>query len=185
MNKLFKNLNILAAIAFFITACGAQIVQAQPEEQLAPKATTYQAVLGKSLNDKDVADFIASNNCTPSGPFQLCQSVGVVLWADADQSIKTAYLYLSNSDEFAAYKGELPLGLASSDTMAKVEQKLGQPKVEHAPQAGWESGLPDAAGTPDHIHYWAVYKRFGVTIVYNSPSADDKGATIHAILVSK
>jgi hypothetical protein len=185
MNKLFKNLSILAAIALFITACGAQNVQAQPVEQSAPKAATYQAVLGKSLNNNDVADFIASNNCNPSGPFQLCPSVGVVLWADADQTIKTAYLYISNSDEFAAYKGELPLGLASNDTMAGVEQKLGQPKVEHAPQAGWEPGLPDAGGTPDHIHYWAVYNRFGVTIVYNSPSADDKGATIHAILVSK
>jgi hypothetical protein len=185
VNKHFKNLSILAAIALFITACGAQVVQAQPEEQLAPKATTYLAVLGKSLNDNDVADFIASNNCTPSGSFQLCPSLGVVLWADADQAIKTAYLYLSNSDEFAAYKGELPFDLASSDTRIKVEQKLGQPKVEHAPQAGWEPGLPDAAGMPDHTHYWAVYNRFGVTIVYNSPSADDKGATIHAILVSK
>jgi hypothetical protein len=187
MNKLFKNLSILAVIALFITACGAQMVQAQPEEQSAPKATTttYQAVLGKSLNNKDVADFIASNNCTSSGPFQLCQSVGVVLWADADQAIKTAYLYLSNSDEFAAYKGELPLGLASGDTMASVEQKLGQPKVEHAPQAGWEPGLPDTGGTPDHIRYWAVYNRFGVTIVYNTVSADDKAATIHAILVGK
>jgi hypothetical protein len=185
MNKLFKNLIILAAIALVITACGAQVVQAQPEERAAPKPLTYETALGKSLNEKNVVAFIASNRCTPSGPFQLCPSVGVVLWADADQTIKTAYLYIGNSDEFAAYKGELPLGLTPNDTMANVEQKLGQPKVEHAPQAGWESGLPDADGTPDHTHYWAVYNRFGVTIVYNTASANDKGASIHAILVSK
>jgi hypothetical protein len=60
-----------------------------------------------------------------------------------------------------------------------------QPKVQQAPQAGWELGLPDESGTPDHTHYWAIYKRFGLTIVYNSPSATDKGATIYAILVNK
>jgi hypothetical protein len=35
------------------------------------------------------------------------------------------------------------------------------------------------------MHYWAIYKRFGVTIVYNSPSASDKSATIHAILANE
>ncbi len=185
MNKLFRTLSILAAMALFITACSAQAVQAQSEERAAPKAVTYQAVLGKPADAKDVADFIASNNCTPSGQFQLCQSVGLALWADSDQTIKTAYLYISNSDDFTAYRGELPFGLVSNDTMANVEQKFGQPKVTQAPQAGWDPGLPDAGGTPDHIHYWATYQRFGVTIVYNSPSVEDKGATIHAILVSK
>ena len=88
------------------------------------------------------------------------------------QKVETVYLYISSTiDGFAAYKGKLPLGLASTDTMADVEEKFGQPKVEHAPQAGWEPGLPDESGTPDHIHYWAIYKRFGVTVVYNSPSA--------------
>ena len=99
--------------------------------------------------------------------------------------IQTAYLYVSNANNFVAYKGALPLGLASNDTMATVEQKFGQPKVEHAPQAGWEQGLPEESSSPDHFHYWAIYNRFGVTIVYNSPSPNDKGATIHAILVSK
>jgi hypothetical protein len=185
MHKLFKTLSILAAIALFITACSAQAAQAQPEERAAPKAATYEAVLGKSVNANDVADFIASNNCTPLRSFQLCQAAGIALWADAGQTIKTVYLYVSNADNFAAYKGKLPLGIASNDTMASVEKKFGQPKVVHAAQAGWEPGLPDESGTPDHIHYWAIYKRFGVTIIYNSPSANDKAATIHAILVSK
>jgi len=185
MNKFFNALGILAVIALFATACGAQVVQAQPEERTAPKAVTYESVLNKSLNTKDAAEFIANNNCTSSGQFQLCQSVGLSLWTDANQTIKTAYLYNSNSDDFSAYKGELPLGLVSNDTMETVEKKFGQPKVEHAPQAGWELGLPDESGTPDHIHYWATYKRFGVTIVYNSPTVNDKGATIYAVLVSK
>ena len=178
MNKLFNHLSFLALIALFITACSAQAAQA------APKAITYQAVLGKSVDAKDVADFIASNNCTASGQFQLCQAAGLALWTDTDQVVKTVYLYGSNSAGFAAYKGELPLGLASNDTMAGVEQKLGQPKVEHAPQAGWQPGLPDAGGTPDHIHYWAVCKELGLTVIYNSPGADED-AYIYAILLSK
>jgi hypothetical protein len=183
MNKLFKNLSILATIALFITACGAQVVQAQPE--VLRKAATYQAVLGKSLNDKEVADFIASNKCAGDAQFQLCKAVGMALWINSDKMVKTVYLNLNNADGFAAYKGELPLGLASNDTMATVEQKFRQPIEVHAPQAGWTSGLPDEGSSPDHVHYSAIYKRFGVTIIYNSPSANDKGATIHAILFSK
>lgn len=44
---------------------------------------------------------------------------------------------------FAPYKGELSSGLAAGDTMEAVEQKLDQPWVPHAPQAGREPGLPD------------------------------------------
>jgi hypothetical protein len=184
MNKFFKPLSILAAIALFATACGAQAVQAQPEEQAAPKAATYQTVLGKSVSDKEVADFIASNNCSNAGQFQLCNDAGIALWLDSGKVVETVYLYPASADGFVAYKGELPFGLASNDTMATVEQKFGRPKVSHAPQAGWEPGLPDEGSSPDHIHYWAIYRRFGVTIVYNSPSASDKSATVHAILIN-
>lgn len=81
----------------------------------------------------------------------------------------------------AAAPPALPYGLTMQDTMKSVEQKLGQPKVVYAPQAGWEPGLPDEGGSPDHMHYWAIYRRFGVVIVYNSPSPADKGAAIQAI----
>ena len=185
MNKFFNTFSILAALTLFNTACGAQVVRAEPEERVVPKASSYEAMLGKSMNTSDVADFITSNNCTSSGQFQLCQSVGLAFWADADQTIKTAFLYLDNANGFTAYRGELPLGLVPNDTMTTVEQKFGQPKIEHAPQAGWELGLPEEGSSPDHIHYWAIYNRFGVTIVYNSPSASDKGATIRAILVNE
>ena len=79
----------------------------------------------------------------------------------------------------------LPYGLTVQDTMASVEQKLGHPRVVYAPQAGWEPGLPDEGGSPDHAHYWAIYRRFGLTIVYNSPSPNDKGATIQSIRLIK
>ena len=81
----------------------------------------------------------------------------------------------------AASPPALPYGLSMQDTMRSVEQKLGQPRVVHASQAGWQPGLPDEGGSPDHMHYWAIYRRFGLVIVYNSPSPTDQGATIQGI----
>ena len=81
----------------------------------------------------------------------------------------------------AAAPPALPYGLTSQDTMASVEQKLGQPRVIYALQAGWEPGLPDEGSSPDHIHYWAIYKRFDLTVVYDTPSAKDKSASIYAL----
>ena len=185
MNKRSLILCILAVIALFTSACGAQVVQAQPAEKSAPEAAAYEAVLGKSLSDQAVADFIASNRCSSTGQFHLCNAAGMALWTGQRQKVETVYLYPNQGDDFAAYKGALPLNLSANDTMASVEEKLGQPKVDQAPQAGWQPGLPDASGTPDHLHYWATYKRFGLTIVYNSPSPTDKAATIYVILVGK
>lgn len=182
MNKLFKTLSLLAAIAFLATAC---IPPVMDVAQAAPAEVDYEAALGKPVSDQTVADFIASNRCAPASSFQLCPDAGLALWADEDQIVKSAYLALDDSADFASYKGRLPMGLARNDTMADVEQKFGQPRVSQAPQAGWEPGLPDRGTSPDHIHYWAVYERFGVTIIYNSPSANDKNATIHAILVNQ
>lgn len=182
MNKLFKTLSLLAVIAVLATACIPQIVDVA---QAAPSAASYQAILGKPVNNKDVAEFIKSNDCTQSGPYQLCRPAGLALWSDADQIVQTAYLYVRSVDGFSAYAGELPAGLAPNDTMASVEVKLGQPREQHAPQAGWEPGLPDKQLFPDHIHYWAVYERFALTVIYNSPSANDRNATIHAILVNR
>src|SRR5687768_7516724 len=144
MNKLFQILSILATLALFATACGAQVVQAAPE------AAAYEAVLGKSLHDQAVADFIVSNNCSSIGQLQMCNDAGMALWTGQGQTVDTVYLYPNKTHDFGAYIGALPLGLSSNDTMASVEYKFGQPKVEHAPQAGWELGLPDESGTPDH-----------------------------------
>ena len=113
------------------------------------------------------------------------EQAGMALWIDPAQKINTVYLYAESENGFAPIEGEMPFGLTFKDSMADVEQKFGQPKVPQAPQAGWEPGLPDAGSSPDHIHYWAVYERFGVTIVYNTPFANDKNASIHSILVTK
>ena len=85
----------------------------------------------------------------------------------------------------SALPASLPYGLTMQDTMASVEQKLGQPKVVFALQAGWEPGLPDAGGSPDHFRYWAIYERLGLTIIYNTPSLLDKSATIYDIVVNE
>ena len=138
MNKRFQTLtlSVLAALALFATACGTQIVRAEPAEagQAIPKAATYEAMLGKSVNNQTVADFIAGN-CTQSGLLQVCPSAGLALGTDTEKIVRFATLYLNNAEGFATYKGELPLGLAASDTMADVEYKFGHPKVFYAPQA--------------------------------------------------
>jgi hypothetical protein len=100
--------------------------------------------------------------------------MGVVLGAQVVRALREA-----------AAPAPLPYGLTLNDTMRTVEHRLGQPRVTYAPQAGWEPGLPDEGSSPDHAHYWAVYKRFGITIVYNTPSANDKSATIHAIRLNR
>ena len=111
MRQYFSPLIILAAITIFVAACSTPVVQAQPLEPAAPKASTYQAVLGKSVNDKAVADFIASNYCSTDEQFALCPSLGLALWADSSQRIKMAYLYARESSFNAAYQGELPFSL--------------------------------------------------------------------------
>jgi len=174
-----------------MTACGNQAMELPAEEPAAPAelvpvtALTYDDLLNKSLTDQAVTDFVARNNCSTVQQVQLCQSAGMALWTDEDQKVESIYLYAGDSDGFAAYQGQVPQGLAFTDTMEIVEQKLGNPVEIHAPQAGWVTGLPDQGFTADHFHYQAVYKRFGLTVIYNSPSASDHEATIHAIRVTK
>jgi hypothetical protein len=180
MNKPYKSFCILAAMTLFINACSIQTAQAQPEGQVTSKALTYKTVLGKSLTDMVVADFIASNNCSPADQFQLCKDVGMALWADANQLVKMVYLYSGNADGFRRYRGELPFGLTFYDPMWRVEEKL---RNQNADDSLQQAGLPDEASSPDHIHYWVVYKRLGMTVIYNAPAADED-AYIYAILIS-
>lgn len=185
MNKRFPTLGILAAILLVATAFGALVVQAQPAEKVGPSAAAYETLLGKSLNDQDVVDFLASNRCSSTGLFQLCHAAGVAMQVGHGQKVEMVYLYPNKTRDFEAYQGVLPLGLSAGDTLEAVEEKFGQPLVSQAPQAGWEPGLPDRSGTPDRVHLWATYERFGLTLVYNSPSATDKDATIYAIILSQ
>lgn len=181
MNKHCKCLSILAAITLFITACTIQAVQAQPEESAAARVDPYQAVLGKSLKDREVADFLVNSNCSPADQFQLCKDAGIAFWTDADQIVKVVYLYAGDASGFRRFRGQLPYGLSFYDPMWRVQEKLSDPDTDNTLQ---QFGLPDEGISPDHMHYWAVYKQLGMTVIYNSPSADED-AYIYAILVSK
>ncbi len=180
MLKRFKSLRILTVIMLFLTACSTWTVQAQPEAQATPKVVLYQTLLGKSVSDKRVVNFIVSNNCSSTSQFQLCKDVGMALWTDASQIVKTVYLYSGNMDGFSRYRGKLPFGLSFYDPMWKVEEKLRDLNADDTLQ---RAGLPDEIGSPDHIHYWAIYNRLNMTVMYNSPGADED-AYIYAILVN-
>jgi hypothetical protein len=176
MKRLFKTFSILIAIILFMTACNMQGAQSHQAQALS-KTATYETLLGEALTDKEVADFIASNNCSSTGQFRVCKGVGMDLWIDSGQIVKTVYLYVNNDDGYAAYKGALPFGLKFYDIQGAVEYKLKRQGVGN-------EGLPDEGSSPDHFHYWAVYEQYNMIIIYNSPYPDED-ATIYAVLVSK
>ena len=177
MNKLLKILCVLTGMAIFSSACASQSVQAQPADADIPAPAIYDVLLGKALGDQEVADFIASNDCSPVQQFLFCRPAGMALLFDDDQKVESVILYPGKDNGFVAYQGELPFGLKSHDTRAAVETKLKEQRVG--------TGVPNEEGSFDHTHCWATYYAAGMTIIYNSPSASDKGATIHAILVGK
>jgi hypothetical protein len=177
MNTLVRVLYVFAAIPLLIGGCAALPAPAEQGEQVAPRAAIYESILGKSLSDVAVVEFLASNECSSADRFLLCNAAGMALWTDSNQVVETVYLYLNDADGFAAYKGELPYGLKFYDIMGAVEYKLKKQGVGKA-------GLPDEGATPDHLRYRATYHRAGMTIIYNSPSPEDEDATIYAILLS-
>lgn len=178
MNTLIKTLVIVAAIAVLTTACGGRSIQAAPPKANTVTAVSYQAVLGKSLNDKEVLAFIADNNCSEANYLHLCKEVGIALWVSSTEIVETVYLYLNNADGITPYKGELPFGLKYYDIEGAVVYKLKK-------QGIGQNGMPDEGVSPDHFHYWATYHQAGMTIIYNSPSAEDEDANIYAILMTK
>jgi hypothetical protein len=178
MNVFVDRLRIFAVLPLLLASCSLGTLPVQTEEPPARVSVPYKEMLGKSLTDKVVADFLASNHCSSAAQFQLCNDMGVALWINTDQTVDTVYFYLNNVEGFAPYKGELPFGLKFYDTMGAVEYKLKRKGVGSA-------GLPDSGDTPDHLHYCANYQQAGMTIIYNSPSAEDEDATIYAIHVSR
>jgi len=181
MNKFFKTLTVIGFIVLVGVVYVAQVVQAKPLEQPSA-APNYQALLGKPLNDQYVADFMAANHCSTVVQYQICGSTGIALEVDRDQKIKTVFLFPGRSETFAAFHGELPYGLHWTDSMAVVEQKLDVTSNTHYMN---QAGLPRESGTPENIRLWVNYPQAGITIVYNTQSADNKNATIHAILMTK
>jgi len=180
MKKFYEALSILVALPLFITSCGTHTLPVETEVPSVQKYASYELVLDRSIMEKEVINFIVSNQCSPANQFQLCKEVGMALWADSDQVVKTVYLYAGDAQGFRRYRGELPFGLTFYDPMWKVQEKL---RDSNAADSLHQAGLPDEASSPDHIHYWAVYKRYGMTIIYASPSADED-AYIYAILIS-
>jgi hypothetical protein len=175
MNKLFNTFSILAAIALFSTGCAAQVVRAQPQDQAPSKAAPYEALLGKALTDPGVAGFIVSNKCSSAGQFQFCKEIGMTLGVNSNQVVETVFLYLEDADGFKAYQGELPFALKLNGSRETVEAKLKEQRVG--------TGIANEEGLFDHTHCWATYYAAGMTIIYNSPSADDRNATMHAMIV--
>jgi len=180
MKMLYQELRLFFALLLFIAACGPQILPTQTEKHPGEKSASYEVVLGKPMTDNAVMDFIAHNNCYSADHFQLCKEVGMALWIDAGQIVKTIYLYAGNADGFRRYQGELPFGLSFYDPMWRVQEKLKNVNTEDILQ---HAGLPDEVSSADRIHYWAVYQRLEMTIIYNSPFADED-AYIYAIWVS-
>src|SRR5688572_10542063 len=178
---------VLAVLSLLLIGCSPQAAQMEPKTNGVPEAASYQAMLGKSLNDKEVADFMALNNCSSEAQFQVCPDAGMAFWIDPNQIVDTVYLYSRNAEGFRKFKGKLPFGLTFYDPMWQVEQKLSNLNLngdDTSQATSWNTGLPDEASSPDHIHYWAVYKELGMTVIYNSPGADED-AYIYAILLIK
>jgi hypothetical protein len=157
--------------ALFITSCSAQSVQA------ASKPALYEALLGKSLADQEVIDFIATNDCSAAGQLRLCHEMGLALGLNSNRVVQTVFLYVEDTDGFKAYQGELPFGLKNNDSRAVVETKLKERRVG--------TGTPNEQGLFDRTHCWATYYAAGMSIIYNSPSVQEKGAGMRAIIVGK
>ena len=178
MNRFLKVVGLPLLASLLLGACNWHTAQPQTTQRALPKATSYRVLLGQSISEPEVADFLTSNHCSGTALSQLCKAAGIALWINPDQTVETVYLYLNNADGFVPYKGELPSGLKFYDSMGAVQYKLKRQKIGNA-------GLPDSGETPDPLHYWANYQQAGMIIVYNSPAAEDEDATIYAILLSK
>src|SRR4026209_1860697 len=54
---------VLAVLSLLLMGCSPQTAQMESKANSVP-AASYQTVLGKSLNEKDVVDFMVANNCS-------------------------------------------------------------------------------------------------------------------------
>jgi len=177
MNRLFKFIIVFNVLALLVA--GYQIMITRAADPL-----NYQIALYESLNNQIRESFFVAHHCNSVGSFRLCPESGLAFQVDTGELVRQVYFYVHGRDGFSSFSGKLPFGLELTDTMADVQQKLGYPKMFQLPMLGWEPGLPDRGTTPDHVHYWAEYKRYGLTIVYNTPSATDLKADIYLILAS-
>ena len=178
---LLKAFGVFAVIPLLVSACGGQTLRAQAKETSAVKVMNYGNVLGKHLHNQDVADFVTNNHCASENQYQICKDAGMAFWTDSDLVVQTVYLYSGNADGFRRYRGELPYSLTFYDPMWRVQQKLIDPDSDDVFQ---QAGLPDETASPDYVHYRAIYRRLGITVIYNSPGYDED-AYIYAIVLSQ
>lgn len=176
MSKLSKRLFPFIAILLFLSACSPQKVRTS---QPAQKSFPYMDLFGSSLNDQALTDLLTTNHCVHATQFEFCKEIGLAFWLDSGQRVREIYLYLNNTDGFAPYRGELPLGLKFYDTLGAVDYKMRSMESESSTTV---NAVNYEGSSPDHIHYWIHYKPYGVTVIYNSPFADED-ATIYAVVV--
>ena len=176
MNKLFKFFSVLGVIVVLGSVQRVRATQAATPVE-------YRIILQRSLDDPSVEGFVVDHNCQLVDDFQICPAAGVALHLIQPGAVDQVYLYLNPDKLFERFTGQLPYELAPNDTMADVQRKLGHPKIPTIPLMGWEPGLPDEGATPDHVHYWAIYKAYHLTVVFNTPTPDDPNASIQMIVI--
>ncbi len=173
MGQFYRYLCVLAMLSLFLTSCTAQSTQIK---QVKPGVVKYQDLLDKTFSNNDIKNWTAKNNCVFAEQLLSCQNLGIALWLNSEHVVKTVYFYVHNTDGFSAYKGELPFGLKYYDNRQAVEYKLNHQGIGNG-------GLPDEDSFPIQLHYWALYKKDGLTVIYNSPFADND-ADIYAIVLT-
>jgi hypothetical protein len=177
MTKGRKSIVIILSLVLFTAACSTTSASTAKDE-----LSAYQEVLGRSAMDDTVVNFLSDHECVAAMQFHVCKDSGMALWTDSGQIVKSVWLYANNSEGFNRYRGKLPFGLTFYDPMWLVEQKLSTVELDETSQATYEAGLPDEGSSPDHLHYWAVYERLGLIVIYDFPYPDDD-AYIYAVVV--
>jgi hypothetical protein len=177
MGLLYRYVYLVVAITISMTACSARSVQNHQTGDDVSKSPLSDLFMQKSVTDKAILDFLAANKCHRLNQFQMCEEIGMTLETNANQVIESVFIYLKNTESFNTYKGELPFNLELDDSRETVESKLRQQRVG--------TGVPNERGQFDRTHCWATYYSAGMTIIYDSPSADDRAARMHAIVVTR
>jgi hypothetical protein len=166
---IYVNLLIFVIAGLFLSACGSSTSDSSSisGERNNQQGSTYETLLGKTLDDNVVSDFILQNNCQLSGFHYICKSIGVELSLDSGQRVVTVFMYAQGVDGFDEYTGDLPYGLTWNSTRSDVQGQLGS---------------PNAQGTETYTS-WDAYQDRGVYVDYDSPSAEDLSARMIRIQV--
>lgn len=160
--KIFFPFLACALLIAVSLACGSS-----PGSQSADQESlSYEKLLGKPLDDPDVAQFIRSS-CKAEMHY-VCRSHGIEI-SDDGQIIKGLWLYAQGSDGFQQYPGKLPYDLVWQDTRAQVEEKLGVPSESY-----------DGIG---ETRAWVFYPDIELLITYDTASNANPADLMYSILI--